>query len=315
MTIVKLSATERRRLSAFFTCLVLAVLAWLFTTLSTPQPYTIQEVLTYKNAPQKRAFHSLQPDTVNATVQGTGWQMLFSSMNKESKPITIDLSTLENRNYVVLNSQLKQINLNKDITQQIISIDPDTLYFDFSNRLVKKVPVQLMLGIRLRKQFAVSGNLIIKPAYITVSGPTERLKQINVWKTDSLLMNDVGETVNTRVNLQAVKEGNLNVYPKTVQVIIPVDEFTEKTLDLPVKLINNHNYDNVKVFPQRVKVTFTTSLNRYPDMTEDLFEATADLDLWRDHGYTTLPVKLTRVPPFCKIVKVTPTNIDFIIKK
>jgi hypothetical protein len=50
-------------------------------------------------------------------------------------------------------------------------------------------------------------------------------------------------------------------------------------------------------------------------MTEDLFEATADLDLWRDHGYTTLPVKLTRVPPFCKIVKVSPTNIDFIIKK
>ncbi|WP_419701469.1 YbbR-like domain-containing protein [Mucilaginibacter sp. NFX135] len=315
MAIVKLSATERRRLSAFFTCLVLAVLAWLFTTLSTPQPYTIQEVLTYKNAPQKRAFHSLQPDTVNATVQGTGWQMLFSSMNKESKPITIDLSTLENRNYVVLNSQLKQINLNKDITQQIISIDPDTLYFDFSNRLVKKVPVQLMLGIKYRKQFAISGNLIIKPAYVTVSGPTERLKQINVWKTDSLLRNDVGETVNTRVNLQAVKEGNLNVYPKTVQVIIPVDEFTEKTLDLPVKLINNHNYDNVKVFPQRVKVTFTTSLSRYPDMNEDLFEATADLDLWRDHGYTTLPVKLTRVPPFCKIVKVSPTNIDFIIKK
>jgi hypothetical protein len=96
---------------------------------------------------------------------------------------------------------------------------------------------------------------------------------------------------------------------------VPVDEFTEKTLDLPVKLINNHNYDNVKVFPQRVKVTFTTALSRYPDMNEDLFEATADLDLWRDHDYKSLPVKLTRVPPFCKIVKVSPANIDFIIKK
>jgi hypothetical protein len=128
-------------------------------------------------------------------------------------------------------------------------------------------------------------------------------------------MRDVGENINTRVNLQSVKEGNLNVYPKTVQVIIPVDEFTEKTLELPVKLINNHNYDNIKVFPQKVRVTFTTALNRYPDMTEDLFEATADLDLWRDHGYRTLPVKLTRFPPFCKIVKISPANIDFIIKK
>jgi len=315
MAIVKLSATERRRLSVFFTCLVLAVLAWIFTTLSNVYNYAVQEVLTYKNAPQKRAFHSLQPDTVKATVQGTGWQMLFSSMNKESKPIAIDLATLENRNYVVLSSQLKQININKAITQQIISIDPDTLYFDFSNRLVKKVPVQLMLNLKYKKQFAVSGNIIIKPAHITVSGPIDRLKEISLWKTDSLDANDVTETINTRINLQSVKEGNLNVYPKTVQVIIPVDEFTEKTLDLPVKLINNHNYDNVKVFPQKVKVTFTTALSRYPDMTEDLFEATADLDLWRDHGYKSLPVKLTRVPPYCKIVKVSPANIDFIIKK
>lgn len=315
MAIVKLSATERRRLSAFFTCLGLAVVAWIFTTLSNTYNYPVQEVLTYKNAPQKRAFHSLQPDTVKATVQGTGWQMLFSSMNKESKPITIDLRTLENRNFVILSTQLKQININKEITQQIISIDPDTLYFDFSNRLVKKVPVQLMPGIKYRKQFAVSGNMIIKPAYVTVSGPTERLKEISFWKTDSLLLNDVGENINTRINLQSVKEGNLNVYPKTVQVIIPVDEFTEKTLDLPVKLINNRNYDNIKVFPQRVKVTFTTALSRYPDMTEDLFEATADLDLWRDHGYSSLPVKLTRFPPFCKIVKISPANIDFIIKK
>ncbi|MDR6940964.1 CdaR family protein [Mucilaginibacter pocheonensis] len=315
MAIVKLSATERRRLSAFFTCLVLAVLAWIFTTLSNVYNYTVQEVLTYKNAPQKRAFHSLQPDTVKATVQGTGWQMLFSSMNRESKPITIDLSSLENRNFVVMSSQLKQINIKKEITQPIISIDPDTLYFDFSNRLVKKVPVHLMLGIKYRKQFAVSGNVIIKPAYVTVSGPTERLKQIKLWKTDSLNGTNVTETVNTRINLQPVKEGNLNVYPKTVQVIIPVDEFTEKTLEVPVKLINNHNYDNIKVFPQKVKVTFTTSLSRYPDMTEDLFEATADLDLWRDHGYKSLPVKLTRFPPFCKIVKVSPPNIDFIIKK
>jgi len=62
-------------------------------------------------------------------------------------------------------------------------------------------------------------------------------------------------------------------------------------------------------------VTFTTALSRYPEMTEDLFEATADLNLWREHDYSTLPVRLIRFPPFCKIVKISPSNIDFIIKK
>jgi YbbR domain-containing protein len=138
---------------------------------------------------------------------------------------------------------------------------------------------------------------------------------IKSWGTDSLVLDSVNETVRGRINMQPPKEGGISVYPKSVQVVLPVDEFTEKTISVPVKLINNRNYYNVKVFPQKVKITFTTSLNRYAEMDEDFFEAAADLSLWRDRGYSTLPVKLTRLPTYCKIVKIEPQNIDFIVRK
>jgi hypothetical protein len=115
--------------------------------------------------------------------------------------------------------------------------------------------------------------------------------------------------------LQPVKEGNLSIYPKTVQVYLPVDEFTEKTLLIPVKLINNHNYDDVKIFPQKVKITFMISLNKYAETDEDFFEATANLDLWSKQGYKVLPVVVSKIPDYCKIVKVEPRNIDFIVRK
>jgi hypothetical protein len=50
-------------------------------------------------------------------------------------------------------------------------------------------------------------------------------------------------------------------------------------------------------------------------MGEELFEANADLDMWRKYNYSVLPVMLTKLPEFCKIVKIEPRNIDFIIKK
>jgi len=314
MAIVKLSATERRRLSAFFTCLILAALAWLFTTLSNPYNYTVKRVLNYKNAPQKRAFHSLQSDTVDVTVQGNGWQMLFSKMNDDNIPITVDLQSLDNANYVVLSSQLKQIN-DKDVNHPITAINPDTLYFDFSNRMVKRVPVRLLTSIKYQQQFAQSNNTMLSPAYVTLTGPVSRLSKINEWNTDSLVAENVNETIKTRVDLQPVSEGNMSIYPKSVSVVLPVDEFTEKTLEIPVKLINNHDYYSIKVFPQKVRVTFVTSLKKYAETDEDFFEAESDLDLWRLQGYNTLPVKLTRFPPFCKIVSIDPQNIDFIIKK
>jgi YbbR domain-containing protein len=315
MAFVKLSASERRRLSAFFTCLVLAVLAWVFTTLSNTYNFTVKEVLSYKNGPQKRAFHSLQSDTINATMQGTGWQMLFSGVNNANKTVNIDLSTLENKDYVVLSSQLKQINDRKEFDEQIVGFSPDTLYFDFSNRAVKRVPVQLVSKIKYQRQFAQSNDISVKPSYVTLSGPGNLIDNIKAWNTDSLNLDSVNETVNTRLDLQPAKEGNISIYPKSVQVILPVDEFTEKTISIPVKLINNRAYYKVKMFPQKVKITFTTSLSRFAEMDEDFFEASADLSLWRDRGYTTLPVKLTRTPAYCKIVKIEPQNIDFIVRK
>ena len=315
MAIIKLSAVERRRLSAFFTCLVLAFFAWVITVLSHPHNYTVKGVLDFKNTPQKRAFHSLQSDTVNVLVNGSGWDMLFSRMNSGISNISVDLGSLENKSYVVLSSQLNQINGRRDQNHQVISFNPDTLYFDFSNRKAKRIPVRLLSQIKYQHQFFQSGDISLKPAYVIINGPAGVIDKITSWNTDTLKLDSVGERVETEVDLQRVNEGNLSLYPKNIQVTIPVDEFTEKVLEIPVKVINNHDYEDVKIFPQKVKVTFTTSLNRYGETDEDFFEATADLDLWRLHGYKVLPVVLSKIPGYCKIVKIEPQNIDFIIKK
>jgi YbbR domain-containing protein len=314
MAIIKLSANEQRRLSAFFTCLVLAALAWLCITLSNPYNYTVKRVLSYKNIPQKRSFHSLQSDTVDVTIKGTGWQMLYTMMHSSSNALLVDLSPLGTGNYVVLGSQQTQI-IDGNANHDVVNFNPDTLYFDFLNRMVKRVSIKLLSNISYQQQFAQANSPILRPSYITIVGPTDRLNKITEWDTDSLLVKKASETIRTRLNLQPVNEGNITIYPKAVDVVYPVDEFTEKTLQIPVKLINNTDFYNVKVFPQKVTVTFITSLRRYAETDEDYFEADADLNLWKNKGYNTLPIKLTRIPPFCKVIRIDPQNIDFIIKK
>ncbi|WDF56963.1 CdaR family protein [Mucilaginibacter sp. KACC 22063] len=316
MPIIKLSVTERRRLTAFITCLVLAAVAWILITLSNDYSFKVRRLLVYANVPQRRAFKALQSDTIDVTVQGTGWDMLFSRFKPVDERIYVDLHSLETKNYIALYNQINQINGRKeDPEQKIIGFDPDTLYFDFTNRSTKRVPVKLQSKIDYQQQYDLAGNITLRPAYVTLSGPSNVIDKITSWKTDSLKLNDIDEPVSTRVNLQRGGEGNLSIYPKAVEVQIPVDEFTEKTIEVPVKVTGNVNYYDVKIFPQKVKVTFTTSLNRYPEIDADFFEATVDLNLWREHSYTSLPVKLNRVPAFCRIVKIEPQTVDFIIKK
>lgn len=315
MAIIKLSKNEQRRLSVFFTCLVLAFGAWVLTMLSNQYSYTSRLVVSFTNPPLRRSFRSLQSDTVDATVQGSGWDMLFSKMNMEDNKMAVNLKTLDNRNYIVLNSQLKQINDKRAGNRQISALNPDTLYFDFSSRAVKKVPIALQYNIQYKRQFIVSDDILLTPNYVTVTGPAEALANIKYWKTDSLTARDVEDPIDAVVHLKPVAESNMTIYPKNIRVHVPVSEFTEKTIEVPVRLINNKNYYSVKIFPAKVKITFTVALSRYAQTDEHAFEAVADLALWQDQGYKQLPVKVTQFPPYCRLVRIEPQNLDFIVKE
>ena len=94
--------------------------------------YTAKTVLYYKNFPQKKAFHPLQSDTVDLQVEGTGWQLLFARLRVKPQSISINLEKLNTRNYVLFAEQLSAVNKQLETSQKIISVSPDTLYFDFT---------------------------------------------------------------------------------------------------------------------------------------------------------------------------------------
>ncbi|WP_158795965.1 YbbR-like domain-containing protein [Pedobacter sp. L105] len=315
MPVIKLTKIERKRILVLITCLLLAIAGWLFLALNNKYVYTAKTVLVYKNFPQKKAFHPLQSDTVDLQVEGTGWQLLFARLRVNPPSISISLDKLNNRNYVLFSEQLYNVNSQLETSQKIISVRPDTLYFDFSKRAVKRVPVKLISNLSFAKQFGISDEIELKPSYVTVSGPQEELKKITEWKTDTLRLHDIQGPAVTRIAMKQNTQKNVNIYPANVEVTLPVDEFTEKTLEIPLKIIDNNDYYNVKLYPKKIKVTFMVALSSYQQVNEDFIEAVVDLNEWKLKKHHQLRVELTRFPDYCKPVKIVPGKIDFIIEK
>ena len=315
MPFIRLTKIERKRFLVLMACIVLAITGWLFLALSNKYVYTAKTVLQYKNFPQKKAFHPLQSDTVDLLVEGTGWQLLFARLRVSPPSININLEKLNNRNYILFSEQLYGVNQQLETSQKIISVRPDTLYFDFSKRTVKKVPVKLIANLTFAKQFGISGDIEFSPDYVTVSGPQAELEKITEWKTDSLKLDNIQGATVVRVPMRPNVLKNVNIFPSTIEVKLPVDEFTEKTLELPLKILNNKEYYNVRLFPRKVKVTFLVALSSFTQLNEDFFEATVDLEEWKLKKHSQLSVKIIRFPDYCKLVRVFPEKIDFIIEK
>ncbi|TDO24758.1 CdaR family protein [Pedobacter duraquae] len=315
MPFIKLTNIERKRFLVFIACLLLAIAGWLFQALNNKYVYTAKTVLVYKNFPQKKAFHPLQSDTVDLQVEGTGWQLLFARLRVNPQSITISLDKLNNRDYILFSEQLYSVNKQLETSQKIISVRPDTLYFDFSKRTVKRVPVKLVSNFGFAPQYGVSDDIEITPNYVTVSGPQQDIEQINDWKTDTLSLQHIQNTTITRVAMTQNKLKNVNIFPSSVEIKVPVDEFTEKTVEVPLKVINNSDYYTIKLYPKKVKVTFLVALSSYQQVNEDFIEASVDINEWKQLKHSRLSVKLTRFPDYCKLVKIVPGKVDFIIEK
>jgi YbbR domain-containing protein len=315
MAFIKLTKVERKRFLLLIACLVAAICAWLFLALNNKYVYTAKTELIYKDEPQKKAFKALQPDVVDLQVEGTGWQLLFSRLRIKPQSITVSLEKLNNRSYILFTEQLSQINKQLETSQKIISVKPDTLYFDFSKRTNKRVQVKLIKKFSFVKQYGLSGEIQLKPSYVNISGPQEELAKITYWVTDTLKLDDLQHTTNTRVAIKQNNLNNISIYPSSVSVKIPIDEFTEKTLEIPLKIINNTDFLNIKLYPKKVKVTFLVSLSNYQEVDEDFVEAVVDVNEWKQLKHQSFTVKITRFPDYCKLINVIPNKINFIIEK
>lgn len=315
MAFIKLTKVERKRFLVLVTCLCCAIAAWLFMALNNKYVYTAKTVLIYKDFPQKKAFRALQTDTVDLQVEGTGWQLLFARLRVNPQSIKVSLDKLNNKNFIVFTEQLAQVNNQLETSQKIISVKPDTLYFDFSRRTSKRVPVKLISKLSFLKQYAVVSEIKLTPSYVNISGPQEELARIKEWYTDTLKLTDLQSSAHTRVTIKANNLPNISIYPRSVGVKIPVDEFTEKTVEVPLNVMNNKEFFDIKLYPKKVKVTFMVALSRYEEIDEDFIEAVVDMDEWKLLKHDQLTVKLTRFPNYCKLVAISPQKINFIVEK
>ncbi|MFC1222954.1 YbbR-like domain-containing protein [Pedobacter sp. BG31] len=315
MPFITLTKIEKRRVFSLLACLLLAIAAWLFMALNNKYVYVAKTVLVFKNSPTKRAFYPLQSDTIDLQVEGTGWQLLFARLRINPPSVSVSLSQLNTKDFIVFSDQLFNINRQLESTQKVISVKPDTLYFDFTKRVVKKVPVKLIDKLGFAKQYGRSSDVILNPKYVKVAGPLEELSKITFWPTDTLKQDKIQNSITARVALQHSIHKNVSIYPSSVEVKVPVDEFTEKTIEVPLKIINNRSYNSIKLYPKKVKVTFLVALSNYDQVDESFITATVDVDEWKDLGHRQFTVKITEFPDYCKLVSVKPSKIDFIVEK
>ncbi len=302
--------------------LLLSFVFWYLNSLEKDVDYAIRYPVKYENLPEGKVLAEDLPSRLELYLKGPGYSILRIKLSGNNAPVVLDVSTINYRRvpgsrtlsyYIITSGLIPDLKNQLRADCEITSLKPDTLFFSFDKIITKQVRVVPDVEVMTERQYLVKGNIIAKPDTITITGPKRILDTVSTIKTRHKKLKGVNETIKRSFALAASKE--YKVSDKRVVLTIPVEQFTEAEIRVPVKILNCPDSINIKIFPDAVTVKCLVAVSDYKKIEKIPFEVVIDLLKADLNSSEKIPVGFRNIPPFVSSVRVTPSKVDFLIEK
>lgn len=313
-----LASIKSKRLNVFVLFLVSAFLILLFNKLSKEYTNTLAFKIQKLNVPEEDVILN---DTLSLEItlktHGFKWLKYYFSNPK----INVDFKKdVYRKDSVFVWHKSARFLQNTQFSNQVdvIGISPDTLYFQYDENMVKKVPVVLKSDIKYSPGYDLASDFKLKPDSVTVIGPEIKVSKIHYIETESLALKDVRadviKTVKLKLPQRNQKHQDLKFSAVQTNLNAKVDKFTEGILKIPVQLVNVPENVTLKFFPKEVNVTYYVSLSDFNTITAKDFNVVCDFSKTVNNQFFLVP-ELAAYPKQVKNVKINQKRIEFIITK
>jgi len=273
---------------------------------------TSETIAVVCELPDSLAWSSPPPQSIHVSYAGEGWSLLHSFSRKPIviKPKTLKVGTITLDRREILPFLEKQFSNGT----QIIDFTPDNFTLGIDHKLQKKLPVKVYYQPTFEPGYTQKGNIQVSPDSVLVLGPKSILENMSfigteLWKPE----NNKSSIKNHPLRLLDQNK-TLLLEPEQVLVTLDVEQFTEKSFFVPITVLNAK--DSIRVFPDKVKITFSIPLSRFDDVQPTDFELVADFkDIKPGSKTNTLPIQVRKKPTEISNLRFRSKAIEFFIEK
>ncbi len=315
------SIIKNRDLLVFFLFFLLSTGLWFLNALRKEYTTTISYPVKYSDYPEDFIMLGEPLKEVQLKIRSLGYTLLPYHIGKIVSPENLRVSSFkrmngENKHGAFVLTR----DLNKSFADKLangidlLDIYPDTLFVELEQKQRKRVPVRFKSSLSFKPQYYQSGDIMIKPDSIEISGPASFVDTTNFVYTENKKFIDLSDSLVRNMSLRG--NDNLVYNPGRVLVNIPVEPFTEKILRIPVSDLNVPDSLRLKSFPANISVSFTVAVSRFNSISANDFTAVVD---YSSHTGAQLPdrlkVKLVNMPKGIESVDYSPLFIDCLFEK
>ncbi|MDD4514310.1 CdaR family protein [Massilibacteroides sp.] len=270
----------------------------------------------YKDIPADVAFTQTPPKEIIVFVKDKGNVLLNYSIGRIIAPIEVEYKKARNKNGVLVVSQEEiESHIQKQLfnTTQLHRFSPTSIEIQTSKRKQKKVPIKFNGSVLPNDGYGISGEITIAPTMIDIFSTQNILDSISEIKTEYLEVKNVKKSISKSIALETIP--GVTFGQAYVSIAIPIEEFTEKTLEIPVVCVGIPQNYSVRIFPPTVKVNCNIPLSKYKNLNEDNFTIRIKYTDLEQYVSGSIPIRLEQQPDWIQNYSLVPSKVEFIIEQ
>lgn len=304
---------NKSRFRFFLLFVAISFAFWASTKLSKEyqlvQPFT----LVWEEIPKGIVLND-KPSQIKVTLNASGVEILWYRLFKNKLSISLkDVDfTPEDR---ILNMEEHFFDIQQQLFggTQLLQISPSLFPLQYSKMALKKLPVLTNLDINFRPGYLGEERLQITPDSVVVRGSKNILDTLVHINTEEFKLLDVHENINQQIELESIEELVFEV--ESIQLFWPVLPYSEKSLIIPIKVVNIPVGVKVKLFPPEANLRATLPLSLLNAVQSSDFSLVVDYENIREGQADAMELKLKKQPPSVKKVIWEPLSVNYLIRR
>lgn len=300
----------------FFLFLLLALGFWILQSMNEEYETEMSIPVRFKDIPADVAFTQPPPEQITISIKDKGNVLLNYSLTRIFSPLDVVYkNALNNNGLLVVPKQEIESHIQKQLLSSTVlnSYTPNRIEIQTSKKKQKQVPIVFNGVVTYNDGYGLAGKITLSPSAINIYSTQNILDSISEIRTNYFEIKNAKKSISRTLTLESVS--GVTFDQQTVSISIPIEEFTEKTLDIPVVCTGiPHNFI-VRTFPPSIKVNANIPLSKYKELTEDDFSIRVKYEDLEQHLSGSFPIELERSPDWIHAYGLVPDKIEFIIEQ
>jgi hypothetical protein len=321
LTLLKTGAFFRRQqwkeIFIFLFFLLLSFSFWFLQSLQQDYERRVELPLRYKNVPSEWVLSEKNPKIINILLKDKGGALIYYFWRSHFNPIDLSVSALpQSDNHTLhISRRVLETALSKQLiaSTTIIAIEPSEIELQYDSLGSRTASIVADIQVITKPGFQISDSIRLSHAEVRLYGSNSLLDTLHEVRTRHITLDHVSKTREVTVGLQ-LPEG-VRADHETVRLTIPVEEYTEKKIQLPVRCPDVPSGYALRMFPSIVEVVCDVPVSKFRNLTVDDMDIVMPFMEFKNNQATgKMPVRLTRKPGWVMRTVVVPDELEFIIE-